>query len=147
MNPSTSLHGNVSDESSYASVSLPSILTQTTNSISPLVQRVALATVIFPHGAQKLLGWFGGYGFKGTMAFFYRNHGNPVAARLGGRIDRIFRPDFVAHRTRHASRRPRISGRNDHSHAHGSCSKCTAIPQPEENEFLKVISQRDNGEI
>jgi len=23
----------------------------------------------------------------------------------------------------------------------------TAIPQPEENEFLKVISQRDNGEI
>ena len=25
--------------------------------------------------------------------------------------------------------------------------KVTAIPQPEENEFLKVISQRDNGEI
>lgn len=23
-----------------------------------------------PHGAQKLLGWFGGYGFNGTMGFF-----------------------------------------------------------------------------
>ena len=25
---------------------------------------------MFPHGAQKLLGWFGGYGFDGTMKFF-----------------------------------------------------------------------------
>ena len=23
-----------------------------------------------PHGAQKLLGWFGGYGFAGTVGFF-----------------------------------------------------------------------------
>src|SRR3954469_6715122 len=35
-----------------------------------LAQRVALGLVMFPHGAQKLLGWFGGYGFSGTMAFF-----------------------------------------------------------------------------
>ncbi|MFT5471533.1 MAG: putative oxidoreductase [Verrucomicrobiales bacterium] len=25
---------------------------------------------MFPHGAQKLLGWFGGHGFTGTMNFF-----------------------------------------------------------------------------
>ena len=25
---------------------------------------------MFPHGAQKALGWFGGYGFSGTMGFF-----------------------------------------------------------------------------
>ena len=31
--------------------------------------RLILAIVIFPHGAQKLLGWFGGYGFEGTMGF------------------------------------------------------------------------------
>ncbi len=37
---------------------------------SLLVQRVILGAVMFPHGAQKLLGWFGGYGFKGTMGFF-----------------------------------------------------------------------------
>jgi len=34
------------------------------------VQRALLGAVIFPHGAQKLLGWFGGYGFDGTMKFF-----------------------------------------------------------------------------
>src|SRR5881628_106208 len=35
-----------------------------------LVLRLVLALVIFPHGAQKVLGWFGGYGFTGTMGFF-----------------------------------------------------------------------------
>ena len=30
-----------------------------------LIQRLLLALVIFPHGAQKLFGWFGGYGFSG----------------------------------------------------------------------------------
>lgn len=35
-----------------------------------LVQRAVLGLVIFPHGAQKLLGWFGGYGYSGTMGFF-----------------------------------------------------------------------------
>jgi len=36
---------------------------------SALVARLALALTIFPHGAQKLFGWFGGYGFNGTMGF------------------------------------------------------------------------------
>jgi putative oxidoreductase len=35
-----------------------------------LFQRLVLGLVILPHGAQKLLGWFGGYGFSGTMEFF-----------------------------------------------------------------------------
>ncbi|OGW28681.1 MAG: hypothetical protein A2X56_00640 [Nitrospirae bacterium GWC2_57_13] len=35
-----------------------------------LVLRVMLGLVFFPHGAQKLLGWFGGHGFSGTMGFF-----------------------------------------------------------------------------
>jgi len=35
-----------------------------------LAQRLVLGLVMFPHGAQKLLGWFGGYGFAGTMGFF-----------------------------------------------------------------------------
>jgi putative oxidoreductase len=29
-----------------------------------------LGVVMFPHGAQKLLGWYGGYGFAGTMVYF-----------------------------------------------------------------------------
>lgn len=32
--------------------------------------RLVLGVVFFAHGAQKLLGWFGGYGFHGTMGFF-----------------------------------------------------------------------------
>lgn len=35
-----------------------------------LVQRVVLGAVMLPHGAQKLLGWFGGHGFAGTMGYF-----------------------------------------------------------------------------
>jgi putative oxidoreductase len=32
--------------------------------------RLVLGSVMFVHGSQKMLGWFGGYGFKGTMGFF-----------------------------------------------------------------------------
>lgn len=42
----------------------------TSSSYSALIARVAAAIILFPHGAQKALGWFGGYGFSGTMHFF-----------------------------------------------------------------------------
>jgi putative oxidoreductase len=32
--------------------------------------RLVLGTVFFAHGAQKMLGWFGGAGFSGTMGYF-----------------------------------------------------------------------------
>ena len=35
-----------------------------------LILRLTLGLVMFPHGAQKLLGWYGGFGFSGTMGFF-----------------------------------------------------------------------------
>ncbi len=35
-----------------------------------LLIRVALGVVIFAHGAQKVFGWWGGYGLAGTMGFF-----------------------------------------------------------------------------
>lgn len=35
-----------------------------------IVLRVGLAVVMFPHGAQKLLGWFGGPGLTTTMTVF-----------------------------------------------------------------------------
>ena len=34
------------------------------------ILRLVLGVVFFAHGAQKMLGWFGGYGFHGTMGFF-----------------------------------------------------------------------------
>ena len=45
-------------------------LINTDNDITVLVLRLFLGIVFFPHGMQKLLGWFGGYGFMGTMGFF-----------------------------------------------------------------------------
>ena len=47
-----------------------------------LVARVILGLVIFPHGAQKLLGWFGGYGYSGTMGYFTQSLGIPYAFGL-----------------------------------------------------------------
>lgn len=45
-------------------------LLATDNTVSTLLLRVALGAVFFPHGAQKVLGWWGGHGFAGTMGFF-----------------------------------------------------------------------------
>lgn len=45
-------------------------LLSTTQSAGPLLARLALAIVIFPHGAQKAFGWFGGGGFHATMNGF-----------------------------------------------------------------------------
>ncbi|CAN5330665.1 hypothetical protein BH23BAC2_BH23BAC2_00300 [soil metagenome] len=49
----------------------------TSESFAPLVIRIMLGIVVFPHGAQKLFGWFGGYGFSGTMGFFTDTMGLP----------------------------------------------------------------------
>lgn len=49
----------------------------TDGSWSGLVLRLALGCVIWMHGAQKLLGIFGGYGFSGTMDFFTKTMGLP----------------------------------------------------------------------
>lgn len=42
----------------------------TDDSWSQLVLRLTLGVVMFPHGAQKLLGWFGGPGLSAALAMF-----------------------------------------------------------------------------
>src|SRR5215471_111886 len=39
------------------------------------ILRLAAGIVFFAHGAQKVLGWFGGYGYTGTMGFFTQQMG------------------------------------------------------------------------
>lgn len=46
------------------------LLFDTRNDWAGLILRVALGGIMFPHGAQKLFGWFGGHGFSATMDFF-----------------------------------------------------------------------------
>jgi len=50
---------------------------QTNESNISTIIRIVLGLIIFPHGAQKMLGWFGGYGFNGTMGFLTGTAGLP----------------------------------------------------------------------
>lgn len=50
---------------------------QTNESNATTIIRIVLGLILFPHGAQKMLGWFGGYGFDGTMGFLTGTAGLP----------------------------------------------------------------------
>ncbi|KIQ25414.1 DoxX [Flavobacterium sp. MEB061] len=52
-------------------------LLETSESYAPLILRVVLGFVVLMHGMQKLLGWFGGFGFSKTMLFFTESVGLP----------------------------------------------------------------------
>jgi putative oxidoreductase len=43
-----------------------------------LIIRISLGIVMFPHGAMKLFGWFGGNGFWATLAAFSQNYHIPA---------------------------------------------------------------------
>ena len=45
-------------------------LIDTTDDSVMTILRLVLGVIFFAHGAQKTFGWFGGYGFSGTMGFF-----------------------------------------------------------------------------
>lgn len=54
-------------------------LLQTQDDIAFTVLRLVLGVVFFAHGSQKMLGWFGGHGFKGTMGVLTHNMHIPAA--------------------------------------------------------------------
>jgi putative oxidoreductase len=56
---------------------LRSSLVATGDSFAPTVLRLVLGIMILPHGLQKTLGWFGGYGFNGTMGYLTTQVGAP----------------------------------------------------------------------
>jgi putative oxidoreductase len=60
---------------------MANMILKTDNSPAQMFIRVALAVVIFPHGAQKVLGWFGGAGLEKTLQSFSQM-GFPVWATI-----------------------------------------------------------------
>lgn len=65
------------------------------DSYAPLALRLLLSIVIFPHGAQKLFGWFGGFGYDGTMAYFTQTVGLPWFLGFAVIIIEFFGPIFI----------------------------------------------------
>jgi putative oxidoreductase len=55
------------------------------------VLRLALAIVVFPHGAQKVFGWFGGFGFAGTYGFLTQQMHIPAPLAI-----LVFAAEFLA---------------------------------------------------
>lgn len=72
-------------------------LMQTNDSVLPLILRLVLGVTFFAHGAQKVFGWFGGYGFEATMGAYTGMLGIPapiaviaIAAEFLGGLGLIF---------------------------------------------------------
>ena len=65
-------------------------LVGTSNDWTLTVLRLVMGAVFFAHGAQKMLGWFGGYGFSGTMGFFTNMMHIPALFRIAGHLRGVF---------------------------------------------------------
>lgn len=71
-------------------------LVATGDDAGPTILRLTLALVFFPHGAQKMLGWFGGFGFSGTMDYFTSTVGLPALVALLVILIEFFGPIALA---------------------------------------------------
>ncbi len=76
---------------SGSSKPLVPVLAPITDALAPLGEplvRIATGLMLVPHGAQKLFGWFGGYGIEATGQFFAAKLGQPPSfALLAGLIE------------------------------------------------------------
>ena len=73
-----------------------------------LVLRLTLALILWPHGAQKVLGWFGGAGWDGTYQAFTEKMGIPPFLAKVAMLTEFFAPihqDSCARGHHHDGRR------------------------------------------
>ena len=64
-----------------------------TDALSPFAEplvRVTAGLLLVPHGAQKLFGWFGGYGIEATGQFFAAKLGLPASLAMTAGIIEFF---------------------------------------------------------
>ncbi len=57
-----------------------------------LVLRLTLAFILWPHGTQKVLGWFGGAGWEGTYRAFTEKMGIPPFLAKVAMLTEFFAP-------------------------------------------------------
>lgn len=63
-------------------MNLTELIFGTTDVWFAFVTRMTIGIVLFAHGAQKMLGWFGGGGFSGTMNYFTKQQHLPKFVAL-----------------------------------------------------------------
>ncbi|RYY88423.1 MAG: DoxX family protein [Chitinophagaceae bacterium] len=71
------------------------LLFQSRRAAAPIFLRILLGIVLFPHGAQKLLGWYGGFGFDGSMGYFTGTVGLPWIVGFLVILVEFFAPLFL----------------------------------------------------
>ena len=67
-------------------------LFRTTPTPLPTLARVAVGLILCPHGAQHVLGWFGGYGFHGTLGWMTGTLGFPAVLAVLALVTEITAP-------------------------------------------------------
>src|ERR1700738_5192729 len=68
--PAAAVGGRKAAKMPKGAISMIRRLFATDDTAATAILRLVLGVVFFAHGAQKMLGWFGGFGFSGTMGFF-----------------------------------------------------------------------------
>ena len=69
-----------------------SALFRTSPTPLPTLARLAVGLILFPHGAQHVLGWFGGYGFRGTLGWMTGTLGFPASLAVLALVTEITAP-------------------------------------------------------
>jgi putative oxidoreductase len=85
-------HGYRHETRQHAGPAIGRLLLSTEPSVVPTLLRVTLALIIFPHGAQHLIGWFGGYGYAGTHGWMVGTLGIPSAFATLAILTEFFAP-------------------------------------------------------
>ena len=70
---------------------MSSLIRTTRDPVAAMV-RLTVALVLFPHGAQHVLGWFGGYGFHGTFGWMTGTLGFPAALAVVALVTELAAP-------------------------------------------------------
>jgi putative oxidoreductase len=82
----------VSRRAGFSAAALGRRLLDTAAAPAPAVARVMLGLVMFPHGAQHALGWFGGYGFSGTLGWMTGTVGIPAPLAVLAIVTELLAP-------------------------------------------------------